>query len=93
MPTAPRVAFAAVEGDGTLTDIPGGAFNITQAQVTHFPNGQYCFAIPGPRSAVATASDGGGGFAGNLATVEINPQDTGGDCTVRVNIRNTPTRQ
>jgi len=83
-------AFAAVDNDGTLTDIPGGAFNITQAQVTKpGSTGTNCFAVPGVRSAIATVSEGSGGQSGGVATVEVDPLDPGGDCTVIVQTTNS----
>ena len=74
------VAFAAVNNDGTLvsdTDIPGGNFNITQAQVSHENTGQYCFKVPGVRSAIASVSDGGGGIPNGTATVAIGSNGVG----------------
>jgi hypothetical protein len=70
------IAFAAVNADGTLvsdSDIPGGNFNITQAQVSKTGTGLYCFKVPGVRSAVANVSDGNNGFPWGTATVAIGP--------------------
>jgi hypothetical protein len=97
-PGAPgtAIAFAAVEGDGTLTTgIPGSAFNITQAQVSKEATGFYCFKIPGVRSVVATVSDGNGGVSDGVATVAIGgagcPSGQGFTAIVQTNIETAGT--